>query len=106
MADLYLHWEQFNQANEYATIALNNSLNHSIKNAVLCGEAYLMKGQVMAKMELADSAIYFWQKADSCFVNVPYTTGAIGVDKQLGTFLIDTNSEHSLQEGKIGRAHV
>ena len=99
MANLYLYWEQFDQANEYATIALNNNLAQQNINPMLCGEAFLMKGMVMSKMAYPDSAIYYWGKADSCFADISYSTGAIGVDKQLGTFLIDNGSEEALSEG-------
>ncbi len=99
LADLYIYWERYNQANEYATASLNNNLKQINKDATLCGEAYLMKGIVMSKMGVSDSAIYYWEKADSCFSKMPYTAGTINVDKQMGAFLVESGTSESLQEG-------
>ena len=99
LANLYLYWEQYPHANEYATIALNNNLNQPNRDMTLCGESYVMKGLVMSKMGVADSSIYYWNKADSCFADLSYASGSINVDKHLGAFYVDQEDNKNLQEG-------
>lgn len=99
LVDLYLHYDFREYANEYSNLSIQRVLAQGDRNPTVVGYAYLMKGQVMRRMERRDSALYFWQKADSCYRPLPYTSGLMNLDKQIGSLLVDHCMGDSLQRG-------
>lgn len=104
LTNLYLYWELYDQANEYATISLQKNLSHKKRSESICGDSYLTKGKVMNKMGMIDSAYYYWQLADSSYSYLPYSAGQCEVDKYMGELILEHDSIGSSKDG-IRRLH-
>ena len=99
LASLYLYWNFTEHANEYADKGIIKTIEIKEKNPSLVGNVFMMKGNVMKQMDLPDSAMYYWGKADSCFLNLPYNIGTVDLDKQIGSFLVDNYSDSRMNDG-------
>ena len=98
LAELFLYWHLNGQANEYADRSLALNRRSHDDNPSLAGAAYLVKGRVMRAMERPDSALIFWERAERCYADYPYSSGMATVDSEVGGLLIQYGGD-SLQRG-------
>lgn len=96
LAELYLYYKLPVYANMYSNVAIKNKL---IENPMVVGLSFSIKGQVMHKLNQIDSALYYYQKADSCVNSLPYNSGLVNIDLQMGTLMVESYNNDSLQNG-------
>lgn len=99
LTNLYLYWNLHEQANEYATLALQLQQQKGGENPDFLVAAYRTKGFVMYKMNRPDSALYYWHQGETYCAGLPYTSGQIDIDRQIGILLVDSCSGDSLRQG-------
>jgi tetratricopeptide (TPR) repeat protein len=59
LADIYIHIELYEQANEFANQAIEKALLKKEPDPRLCIESYIRKGKVMYKLNKIDSTLYY-----------------------------------------------
>ena len=85
MCELYLFWNMPNYARVYADRALQVLENRSGENRMIETSALLLRGRTLQECGLADSAIYYWHRAEECCRELPYNSGQVDVDYYWGT---------------------
>lgn len=99
LCELYLYWNMPNYAKIYADRALQVLENRAGLNRMIETATLLLKGRALQESSQADSAIYYWRRAESCCEQLPYNSGQVDVDYYWGTFLSGSQNE---QEYHIG----
>lgn len=99
LTNLYLSYDFLDLANSSATNSIRKIWIGKSSNPMLVGFSYLLKSKVMLKSEDIDSAFYFLSKADSCYQNIPYTSGTVNIDLYIGEYMVENCKNDSLQEG-------
>lgn len=99
LADIYLHIELCEQANEFANQAIEKALLKKEPDPRLCIESYIRKGEVMYKLNKIDSTLYYLHKSESYSNKLPYSMGGALLDRAFGTILINMPDEKNVTAG-------
>ncbi|MGL6179617.1 MAG: tetratricopeptide repeat protein [Tannerellaceae bacterium] len=99
LAELYLYWDLPQYANEYASLSVEKNL-HKDDNPMEAGIAYITKAKILQQLGCTDSLSFFWEKADSCCKVLPYNSGQVMIDYNVGRFIVDRSlSTDSINKG-------
>lgn len=87
LADYLYQWEQYDDADKYATQAI--SLLEKIKNSnpMVVTVAYTIKAKILEQKGNHEEALTFLQKAKECCNSLPYNSGGSDVDLLQGKIL-------------------
>lgn len=99
LAEFFLYCNLPQQANEYATLALQNVKLRS-DDPMFAAKAYTTKAMVMQQMGYIDSTYFFLQKGNDYSNSLPYNNGSADIDYFRGTFIIgQSNHADSIAKG-------
>lgn len=99
LAELYLYWDLPQYANVYASLSVAKNL-HKDDNPMEAGIAYITKAKILQQLGCLDSLSFYWGKADSCCKALPYNSGQVMIDYNVGRFIVDRSlSTDSINKG-------
>lgn len=99
LSDLYLYWKFYDDADTFADRAVALAESGHIDNPSVAGNIYMMKGRVKLAREQYDSAAVFWLKAEKYYHNLPYNSGTVDYDCEMGRMLAERGSGDTLAAG-------
>lgn len=99
LSDVYLYWKFYDDADVFADRAVSLAESGYIDNPSVAGNIYMMKGRVKLALEQFDSAAVFWMKAEKYYHALPYNSGTVDYDCEMGRMLAERGSGDTLAAG-------
>lgn len=99
LTSLYLYWNIPDYANFYASMALQKEEELEKENPMIAALTYIMKGQAVQQLGIADSALYYFRKADEYCHSLPYNSGKVDIDFLTGSYMVEHCTGDSLRLG-------
>ena len=99
LSDLYLYWKFYDDADIFADRAVALAESGHIDNPSVAGNVYMMKGRVKLSREQYDSAAVFWLKAEKYYHGLPYNSGTVDYDCEMGRMLAERGGGDTLAAG-------
>lgn len=96
LAEMYLYCDLPKHALTYCTSAMQLGKNSPNITPTIKSQTYLQYGQALSALQQADSAIFYYKKAEDLLSTQPYNNGMVDVDLLMGTLLVDRNSKKDI----------
>lgn len=94
LCDLYLTYNMPRLADVYVTAAFDEIESAgNMQNDKYIGQTYMMKGSVMRKAGKIDSALIYWNKAESLLEPLQYDRGMADLETAIGEMAVEDSVE-------------
>lgn len=104
LTEMMLYWGINTQANDYSRKAMSllDSYTGLIEDPLVAAITYAYRGKVKS-LQKADSAMYFWHKAEEISGKLPYTFGMDELDLLVSEYYLETHDGFPEAKGRLRR---
>jgi DNA-binding CsgD family transcriptional regulator len=98
LVDLFLYWNIPEYADLYATEAVKQETDMTIKNPVVSAQTYINKGRALHQLGKMDSILFYTDQAKMICRSLPYNSGMVDVNLLEGIYMTEKGGD-SLEPG-------